>query len=71
VVDGNNSVFVGILQSNVVLLSTALISKVVKQFIKNKNSNLKAGVVFVQIAIKLTATHWFLDKFRVKTGVVS
>jgi hypothetical protein len=50
----NNSLFVGILQSNVVLLLTPLFSWAVPQLIKNKNSNLSACVVFVQIAEKCT-----------------
>jgi hypothetical protein len=54
-VNGNNSLFVGILQSNVVLSSPPLIVWAVYQFIKNKNSDLSASVVFAQITVKLYA----------------
>jgi|WetSurMetagenome_2_1015567.scaffolds.fasta_scaffold881127_1 hypothetical protein len=49
IVNGNNRLFVGDLQNNVVLLAILLVSYDEKQLIDNKNSKLMLCALFVNV----------------------
>jgi hypothetical protein len=49
IVNGNNRLFVGDLQNNVVLLTMPLVSYNEKQLIDNKNSELLLCTLFVNV----------------------